>query len=486
MVSFLQRRRTAMNKEGGRFDDDGRSCRPCVAAFVLFASIAAYLFTQFEFVSITNRQWEGSKVLTDTPLIKEDAKTIRTSYIASLTEEEGSKVLTETTLINKDTKRTRTYAPSPTEDFVAKHAVALGYSIGGVMKKPDGCNLWRNASHTKANVRPKDAKELPASFYDLHLNETLHRYRTVELPKYNQLLREFVVNNDQPTNKEGGRFDVRTRIREDGDYSVCDSLELHPDGLEGLFPSGALSKVEGNAGAGYVEPMLPPFRHPDFCFVDNPRKGDMRFVLNMEFMVHDFAAMCRTLKPHSRLVFVDIGASLDIHKNMGMQNPGFYVTELYEKFGFPFDHVYAYEIKKKDPNRVYSMLPQKLKAAYHWYNVGVNASFDSPNNPFLMLAETYTEDDYIVVKMDIDTATIEVPMVKLLLGEGKGSDNEDERLRQLRQKLPKIVDAFYFEHHVYMRQMAWYWKKTARGTILDSFRLFTGLRKLGIAAHSWV
>jgi hypothetical protein len=39
----------------------------------------------------------------------------------------------------------------------------------------------------------------------------------------------------------------------------CENLELHQDGLSGLFPSRQISCTQNS---GYVEPLLPPLRHP--------------------------------------------------------------------------------------------------------------------------------------------------------------------------------------------------------------------------------
>lgn len=37
------------------------------------------------------------------------------------------------------------------------------------------------------------------------------------------------------------------------------------------------------------------------------------YVMNMDYLVHDFYSMCKTLKRHSRTVFIDMGASLVFH-----------------------------------------------------------------------------------------------------------------------------------------------------------------------------
>lgn len=92
-------------------------------------------------------------------------------------------------------------------------------------------------------------------------------------------------------------------------------------------------------------------------------------------------------------------------------------------------------------------------------------------NPFKSILSEYNEDDFIVVKLDIDTSSVEVPLAKQLL--------ENERLTRL-------VDQFYFENHVNIAEMAKFWRDSMEGTIKDSFDIMQGLRKKGIATHFWI
>lgn len=49
-----------------------------------------------------------------------------------------------------------------------------------------------------------------------------------------------------------------------------------------------------------------------------------------------------------------------------------------------------------------------------------------------------------------------------------------------------LIDHFYFEQHVRLREMIPNWARQVRGTVLDSMSLFHGLRQKGIPAHSWI
>ncbi|KAL3918059.1 MAG: hypothetical protein SGILL_004423, partial [Bacillariaceae sp.] len=253
------------------------------------------------------------------------------------------------------------YEPAAIEQYVLEHSSGfLGYNIDTRPNVARGCPIWTDP--TKSSI-----------------HDNLQEYRR-ELDEYNVLLKK------HPGSKVK---DVRLHL----DEGICDTLEVHPKGLEaGIFKSGTLSRVQAT---GLVEPMLPPMRHPGLC------EARGKYLMSMEYLVHDFGAMCRHLKPHSRTVFVDMGAALDFHG--GGATPAIYVTHTYGKFGFKFDHIYAYEIRPKPPADVYKRIPDDLRASYHWFNVGVSADPESPNNPLKMIKDNFRKDDFVVVKLDIDT-----------------------------------------------------------------------------------
>ncbi len=105
------------------------------------------------------------------------------------------------------------------------------------------------------------------------------------------------------------------------------------------------------------------------------------------------------------------------------------------------------------------------------YIKGVTAEKDNKLNLLQSIVSKFDEDDLVIVKLDIDTADIEVPLTKQLL--------EDDSIN-------KLVDHFYFEHHVHIGEMGMSWHGHMKGTMQDSFELINGLRKKGVASHFWV
>ncbi len=321
------------------------------------------------------------------------------------------------------------YIPAPIESFLIENAVKIGFHTN---EPQEGCRIWKDPEATSTSVH-----------FQLQLF-------LEDLNEYNEL-----VDNFKPQ-----FLDLRTQINETSREDICQTVELHKDGLMAVF---AKSQQLSLTSAGYVEPLLPPMRHPSFCEIGYKR------LLDLNYVVHDFGAMCRSLKATSRVVLFDMGASLQFHGKRG--SPAIYLTDLYERFGFPFDHIYAFEIKAKDPGEVFRLLPPKLLSAYHWINVGVSPEPDHPLNPFTILKQRFNKDDLIIVKLDIDTPAVEMPLVRQLLG-------DDE--------LIELVDQFYFEHHVQLAEMKPYWGKQVEGTVKDSLDLFHELRRKGVAAHFWV
>ena len=84
-----------------------------------------------------------------------------------------------------------------------------------------------------------------------------------------------------------------------------------------------------------------------------------------------------------------------------------------------------------------------------------------------MIKEHFLPEDFVVVKLDIDTASVELPLTDQLLND---------------PQLHTLVDQFYFEYHVQQKELGWPYD----ASIYDAMHLLTLLREKGIAAHYWV
>ena len=323
------------------------------------------------------------------------------------------------------------YIPAPIETYVMENLISLGYNTTG-NENADTCAVILNSTSPIYN----DVQQYLG-----------------ELELYSDL-----VNNFEPISDMKLEMKASNRSVIQG---VCHRVKIHPDGLKGIFQSGQLSK---SSSMGYMEPLLPTMRHPKICYQFK------RYLLNMEYLIHDFYSMCQQIKHDSRLIFVNMGASLDFHRQSRVQSPDSYLQHLYSKFGFEFDHIYAYEITPKNAPAVYELVPDSLLASWHWINVGVDPIPGAKMNPFTMLTSKYTPNDFIVIKLDVDNHNVEVPLFYQLM--------EDPTLL-------KIVDQFYFEHHVHQKELVSNWRGTMHGSVKDSLQMMYELRRKGVASHYW-
>jgi hypothetical protein len=117
-------------------------------------------------------------------------------------------------------------------------------------------------------------------------------------------------------------------------------------------------------------------------------------------------------------------------------------------------------------------LPEDYISSYHWINVGVSAKEGDKLNPLHSIIKKFNEDDFVVVKLDIDTSFIEVPLAHQVLEDKEGVYS-------------KIIDQFYFEHHVHLGELRGNWGSSMNGTVGESLELFSNLRKKGVPAHFW-
>jgi glycerophosphoryl diester phosphodiesterase len=353
--------------------------------------------------------------------------------------------------VDKDKQRRQyddyhSYIPAKLEAYEIENSISLGYDVAtgkfdplnatiSARNLPSGCHLWTGKTSPENRLAHLFAKEL----------ESYH--------------------NDMKAFK--GISDVRLKFWSNGSNreDVCNQLNMRPNlnVLEAYFNQ---SKQLSLSRSGYIEPLLPPMRHPKYC---QPKEKGRTKALNMEYLVHDFAFMCCQLKKESRIVLFDLGASLSFHH--GKNSPILELISWYQKFGMPFDHVYAFEAAQQNPDDVYENIPENLLGSYHWYNVPISSNITSKRNPIHIMKNLHP-DDLVIVKLDIDTPDVELPLTLQIL-----NNTFDLKL---------IIDQFYFEHHVEMKEIARAWKDGMKGSIKESLELFQNLRKKGIASHFWV
>eukprot|EP01138_Halocafeteria_seosinensis_P016259 gb/GECG01016589.1/.p1 GENE.gb/GECG01016589.1/~~gb/GECG01016589.1/.p1 ORF type:complete len:105 (+),score=12.11 gb/GECG01016589.1/:1-315(+) len=91
-------------------------------------------------------------------------------------------------------------------------------------------------------------------------------------------------------------------------------------------------------------------------------------------------------------------------------------------------------------------------------------------NPWTWVKELVKPEDFVVVKLDIDTPSVELPLVNQF-------QNDTE--------LQTLVDEFFFEKHHNHWQMNPHFHGKVQGDLALAYEMLHRLRKSGIRAHSW-
>jgi hypothetical protein len=373
------------------------------------------------------------------------------------------------------------YVPAFFEHYVHQNAESLG--LKHTSFNPSGCYLWGYNDTILASSGaplPNEAEKMqlqrvPSNIQEEYLNHIQHmrQYQDFILKEFQLRLPTIVTGklDGKSIASENNYSDIRHALRYYNHSLVCNSLLVPWGGsaLNSRATTRLLSHIKhlGNSKSDkqFLEPLLPQLRHADICV---NKKAHM---MDMKYMVHDFRFICNTMTPHTRTILVDMGGSLIFHKG---QNPIIVLSDLYKKFGIHFDHVYAYEMTPFTPNQTKtlfaSLIPDDWQTSYHWINTGVDSTVNVNLNPFSMIKKYFLPEDLVVVKLDIDTPSIELPLAHELLND---------------PSLHSLIDQFYFEYHVKLKELN-DWRGRTQGSIYDAMHLMTQLREKGVAAHFWV
>lgn len=227
----------------------------------------------------------------------------------------------------------------------------------------------------------------------------------------------------------------------------------------------------------YIEPLVGILRDP-LTMCDNMVKFAGRFesteswVQAKRYLVHDFETI-NSLPTNSKLILMDLGAST--YHGWGISPDAVGAKWFVERFKsnthVAFDRIFSFEFVEHSPTDIFRNLPKELWSRYMYFNVPVSPDPAQSSHPWSILLQIAKPDDYVIVKLDIDTPAVERSLVRQLLDNSSYSD---------------IVDEFFFEHHVNTASMHHYWGlRDDSARLSHSYQLFEQLRELGIRAHSW-
>ena len=164
-------------------------------------------------------------------------------------------------------------------------------------------------------------------------------------------------------------------------------------------------------------------------------------------------------------ILIDIGSSYFQSRNGNTAEIGtkwFY--DYFTEKSIRFDRIIAFEYKPLDTKRAWDELPDDVFPIYTFINVGVEEK-EGKFNPWTMLHAIAKPEDYVVLKLDIDTPPLESALMKQLLVESNTARY--------------LIDELFFEKHVSDK------RHSTEDKLKDSYDLFTKLRQAGIRMHGW-
>jgi len=211
-----------------------------------------------------------------------------------------------------------------------------------------------------------------------------------------------------------------------------------------------------------IEPLAGILRDPRF-----PCRG---YGNELEFSIEWLLFADRSVfQGHGKKLFFDAGGS---HFS---DATSFFATH-YEERGIVFDHIYVWEANKQKKNYwkgVSVDIRAKWEPRVTFYNgVPVTAEPGHEHNVVERVYKMCGKDDFCAFKLDIDTPSVELPLVQQLLAQP--------------EKTSVALDEFFFEHHVYGTMQHHGWGTNVNGTFADSIDIFTKLRQMGVRSHSWI
>eukprot|EP01138_Halocafeteria_seosinensis_P016260 gb/GECG01016590.1/.p1 GENE.gb/GECG01016590.1/~~gb/GECG01016590.1/.p1 ORF type:complete len:157 (+),score=11.98 gb/GECG01016590.1/:1-471(+) len=155
---------------------------------------------------------------------------------------------------------------------------------------------------------------------------------------------------------------------------------------------------------------------------------------------------------------------------MGSSQPWIYNSFIQGSVARRLKRFVAWEAHRHKPGDAWQSVPAEVWPYYQWVNMPCSSTVGAATNPWTWVKELVKPEDFVVVKLDIDTPSVELPLVSQF-------QNDTE--------LQMLVDEFFFEKHHNHWQMNHYFHHKVQGDLALAYDLLYRLRKSGIRAHSW-
>lgn len=209
-----------------------------------------------------------------------------------------------------------------------------------------------------------------------------------------------------------------------------------------------------------IEPLAQLIRYYGVCI---HQSSDL---LRRDYLVFDADPLGEKLQKF----YLDLGASTWDSGAGGLSSKWFF--EEYQRRGLKIDRALLWEVGITEPNKLFGQVPQKYFHAYQYFNIPAEPTPGNLKNPFEILKTIVHKHDFVALKIDIDTPSIENQLTAQLVKEI--------------DVLAPLIDEFFYEQHVRsptMMQLGW--GDGVSGTLEDTYKLHVLLRSKGIRSHGW-
>ena len=296
----------------------------------------------------------------------------------------------------------------------------------------------------------------------------------------------------------------------------------HPEStLTSIFSQMPLPSQQDPCFSRYIEPLTGSLRHPmAFTVCGGPSQKFKRSVsdFNITYLALP-SAHCRPeceqakRREGRRTLFFDLGCAQYSNRNEGLafklanraskqQNttleeekaklwfrhelklnttdsmfatgasiePFFY---LFQKHCLKFDHIWGWDPKFERPSWWWSRVPSEQRSKITFFNKSVDSTDAGEHTALGALRANARPEDYVVLKLDIDTPAVEEEILDIFL-------SEDGR------KYTDLIDEFFFEYQGTIKGNYAYELDNKNTTVTEGIRMMQKLREMGIRAHFWV
>jgi hypothetical protein len=237
----------------------------------------------------------------------------------------------------------------------------------------------------------------------------------------------------------------------------------------------------------YIEPLIgllrdplticaPPAIPPSLQIVGDSIQSKRFFLLGPSAAYQNFQTPQTSIVPWLRApgaqtILFDLGSAyfngMSDAETSGSAIGTRWFYEYFRSKSLYLDHIIAFEASQYSPLSYWRQIPDDIIGKLTFINTGVETT--GKFNPWNILKSIAKPEDYVIIKLDIDTPKLENELINQVAND---------------TSISSLIDEMFFEMHVTVTEM----KDccgSPPGELKDSYKLFRKLRDLGIRMHSW-